>query len=746
MSSEFITKRLFLSSEINQVKELLSSSELDFTEFYPKYLVWLEKAIIEIQRGDKIAIGLFSSKIIDISRIEFNLIGTAILKKNQFNKSIELKSLYLVQEMRKKGGGSYLCNQVIEYCKKHGFEKVETQIPANLVSLVHFFLKNGFQISHQLTSGYQQNQFIYNMFIPVKSYYRNDPFDINSFSRWILEDLYSFDILDNTVQGEIPFSITPNDLSNQLSQNEMEITGIAFIEENLINKENCDIIIEKKKKMEAMKQVFFVFGEDFQHEIKNSFIENGIFPISRKFYFGILGSQIMFRNFNFTKEDVGGMIILIKRDYFESIEKNQEYITYVKGGSVGKYLKEGDLILFFVEPSEKNQDFGIMGCGILKHSEIVHNKADNLWERVKNQNPIFTEEDLTKFAKNKEILQIMQINHFQQIKIIKTPELADLLSDNTIDLEDWGNFYFNKTKKEIFLKRFSQDENLHSVGLVTSEMIKDELKDINFKFRDQIIDINSISKFISQIPEERFQYAMLKILSRIKNSYYKSEDLLDLIKREIVKILPNSRTPIYCIIFPNSAKESNGLWTKLLKYYLSEYKSSILNSEDFIIKIKNEKKKIKDSIIIFIDDFIGTGNQFISNYSEFIMKEISIENLNSLKIYLVSGFCSPATAKRISQETNIKFDRIKFCIPLTKTHQAFNEEDWEDPILLSEFKNYLREIDPEYWDGWKKDKLDGKGLKYIIVTEWKVPNNTIGCLWNKKTDNKKIKWNPLFSW
>jgi len=54
-------------------------------------------------------------------------------------------------------------------------------------------------------------------------------------------------------------------------------------------------------------------------------------------------------------------------------------------------------------------------------------------------------------------------------------------------------------------------------------------------------------------------------------------------------------------------------------------------------------------------------------------------------------------------------------------------------------KKFLKEQDPLNWDGWKKDVVNEKGMEYLVVLDWRTPNNTIGILWN--THNWK---EPLF--
>ena len=56
-----------------------------------------------------------------------------------------------------------------------------------------------------------------------------------------------------------------------------------------------------------------------------------------------------------------------------------------------------------------------------------------------------------------------------------------------------------------------------------------------------------------------------------------------------------------------------------------------------------------------------------------------------------------------------------------------------------ELKNFLKEKDPHNWDGWKKDLENDKGMEYLVVLDWRTPNNSIGILWNVHSEIE-----PLF--
>jgi hypothetical protein len=90
----------------------------------------------------------------------------------------------------------------------------------------------------------------------------------------------------------------------------------------------------------------------------------------------------------FAREDIGGIVVPIKSAYLEALytQPNQEK-TYFKGGPVGKYLRPGDAIFFYVE-SDTSATGAILARATIRDA-TVGNPA-SVWDQRSTRNPVFT--------------------------------------------------------------------------------------------------------------------------------------------------------------------------------------------------------------------------------------------------------------------------------------------------------------------------------------------------------------------
>ena len=145
--------------------------------------------------------------------------------------------------------------------------------------------------------------------------------------------------------------------------------------------------------------------------------------------------------------------------------------------------------------------------------------------------------------------------------------------------------------------------------------------------------------------------------------------------------------------------------------------------------------------MIFIEDVIGTGRQFIKFYKNDFHNQYVKYNIQKNPIfnfYLIAGIGSEQSFKFISKNSILSESHIRYSRVIREKEKAFNKENWDNEDEMEEVKEFLKKIHPKTWGGYKKEDAD-EGLEYLVVLEWNSPNNTIGCLY-KKND----KWNPLF--
>jgi hypothetical protein len=263
------------------------------------------------------------------------------------------------------------------------------------------------------------------------------------------------------------------------------------------------------------------------------------------------------------------------------------------------------------------------------------------------------------------------------------------------------------------------------------------------KYKGKTIERHEYIIFLDQITNSKIRSGILKnILKRIPDYTTTLEDMVLKLKNLVNRVYYEDNDDIILCILDSLWNKSPTFCGYLVENYIpsGRYKITVEKSS---ILLKNLKKKppLKKTFIIFLDDTIGFGKQFIDCYNKDFKpfyESFDLKNNSLLNFYLIALYGSIESFENISQNTILKKDNIRYNKILRNSDKAFNPEVWNDKELLEEVKRFLSEIDDKFWDGYKPPSIE-KGLEYLVVNEWGVPNNTIGCLWHKKSN-----WDPIF--
>jgi len=177
------------------------------------------------------------------------------------------------------------------------------------------------------------------------------------------------------------------------------------------------------------------------------------------------------------------------------------------------------------------------------------------------------------------------------------------------------------------------------------------------------------------------------------------------------------------------------------KYFIEENSILARNSIEknkILEKLNNPENKFK--YLVFVDDFLGTGNSIIESvkklkkdYPEIFKKDIEI------LIGIVTGFQS--AKELVEQELdkiNIKNIKIIICQPLDKKDKCFSNES--RMFANSDEKRNAKDLclDKGYLLS-KNAPLGYGGCESIVIFPETCPNNCLPILW---AENKNFK--PLF--
>lgn len=139
--------------------------------------------------------------------------------------------------------------------------------------------------------------------------------------------------------------------------------------------------------------------------------------------------------------------------------------------------------------------------------------------------------------------------------------------------------------------------------------------------------------------------------------------------------------------------------------------------------------------LIFVDDFIGTGDRFISSWREMVHRSIkSWCSRGWCKVWIISYAGHKKGKNRIISKVG----------PVTHDcFRIFHEVDesfiWENDGLARLCWKYSAAAN----EG-KKSRLGYGDLLSPIIFQYGCPNNAPAILWCKHIKNSEIKWKPLF--
>ncbi len=264
------------------------------------------------------------------------------------------------------------------------------------------------------------------------------------------------------------------------------------------------------------------------------------------------------------------------------------------------------------------------------------------------------------------------------------------------------------------------------------------------KYKGDIYKPLKFKLFLKQFKDSEIRFSFLKnILLRVKDYYYTFNNMTQAIVKEIEHLPFNEKDELIFVVLNQLSTKSPIFWEYFTNHYLNLTSHKIeIKKSNKIPKYLSKYTKQNRLFLIFLDDVIGTGEQFLKFYKndfENQYKKFTIQDDNRFKFYLVAGIGSEQSIDKISKKTLIPECHIRYSRVIRPYERAFNPDNWDNIDDLIKVKEYLKQIHPIRWGGYRKN-ITEEGLEYLVVLEWNTPNNTLGCLYKKNN-----KWrNPLF--
>ena len=262
------------------------------------------------------------------------------------------------------------------------------------------------------------------------------------------------------------------------------------------------------------------------------------------------------------------------------------------------------------------------------------------------------------------------------------------------------------------------------------------------KFKGAVNEKSDYHDFLNQFPVE-IRPSMVKVLKNL--IYFAQDEIVDKLTQTIENLPYSSNSTLYIGVFDNLVHHSNAYYSYVMdKTFNINGKKAYCYKTSALVNKLNRLTEDQDITIVFVDDVVGAGQQFVRSYKKYFEKDFKkygLDKKKNIKLYLVSCVGSSESLKYISDNTILNEDTIRYCKTIREQDKVFCAENWKDQEELERLKEFLQNIDPDYWDGWKRNPSDSrlKGLEFLVLMEWNVPNSTISCLWKETED-----WKALF--
>lgn len=292
---------------------------------------------------------------------------------------------------------------------------------------------------------------------------------------------------------------------------------------------------------------------------------------------------------------------------------------------------------------------------------------------------------------------------------------------------------------------------------VTSEEITALVKNWGL-YKSRTITEDQVRRWLNQFGDNKKQRLMFKILQGLRfytqaNIRAKMREAHNIVKRGLVrrkKVKERRRKDIFVSYLDQPGKHGPTL-AKIYKDENGIYYENVIEKSEISSVLKEKEKELPAFALVFIDDFIGTGDsaceyfkELVSEHGE-ILKRLSkepgeIPGTTKLQIFFIAicGFQEAQDKiEKVLDELELPVE-IHICDPLSEEDKVFSEKS---KIFTSESeRNEAKKIAYEYGSKLVKNAPLGYGdCQAAIVFEHNCPNNSLPILWAESQD-----FTPLF--
>lgn len=365
MNDEGYPDRILSKNERESLETLLRSQNLK----YPNYDKWVSETITQIDSGEKIAFGLFTSAQ--------EIAGDGIIRITA-SKTVELKNFFIQENYRKQGNGRLLLEYIENYCIENWCTQIHVDMPIDDCPTIIFFIKNGYEFQAR-GDFYGRGEESYLLVKKLQIKYIGE-YDWVKISDWVMNKIFRYNIV-NKIDEKCSYYSKSN--------NSIELMATVCICDNL------DIEIGIENLQDLLKPLnirgnLFCFASRFSSELIQYAEENGITLVDHDKLEKLSGFTLPT-----SSKDIAGLIVVIKPEYYEKLVNNEDRV-FIQGKGVPNGVEENQVLLFYV--TSPTQAIG----GFTQIRKITEDKPSDIWKKYSRQSA-FADEEYYAYTEGKSI-------------------------------------------------------------------------------------------------------------------------------------------------------------------------------------------------------------------------------------------------------------------------------------------------------------------------------------------------------
>lgn len=391
MADQFEIVRALTEEDIRGIGDFLKTNPLGP---YPNFNEWLDGTLKEIRGGKRYGLVVKNER--------GAIVGTAIWKKTASGNA-ELKTFYIPPQYRKKGIGSKLYDQTEAECVAEGCRAIHADAFVSNLEITRFFLSCGLEIVARYDIyGAGEDSYLFKKELP--EIYPGEIYDWEEMGRWVLERKFRFRITD-------PHPTIGGKKFDGLGESHHEpIRLLALLEVKDSDVDIDELIVLGAKGRDAGINSLFFVARSFTPRALKEAKKYGIETIDKTQLEGLTGKTLP----EYTLEEIAGYVAPVNPEYFKRfVSKGSSLQVYIKGGAIGRKIKRGDNLLFYVTSPIR----GVGGSA--KVDEVIAGSPREVWGKLQRLS-VFERDEFERFSSGKkEVLAIL----FKEFKSFKTMPL-----------------------------------------------------------------------------------------------------------------------------------------------------------------------------------------------------------------------------------------------------------------------------------------------------------------------------------